>query len=58
MGESDKKNDENHENDTWPDVDRRKGPRERRVPDSDRRSGDRVVTEEEPRRQKPDRRKK
>lgn len=52
MADSDKK-----EANTWPNVDRRKGPRDRRVPEGDRRSGNRVVTEAQPRRQKPDRRK-
>lgn len=40
----------------WPHVDRRKGPKDRRV-NQDRRDGNRVVTEETPRRQYPDRRK-
>ncbi|MBD3646781.1 MAG: hypothetical protein HUJ31_04860 [Pseudomonadales bacterium] len=41
---------------SWPEVERRKGPKDRRITE-DRRTDDRVVTENEPRRQKPDRRK-
>jgi len=52
-----KSNKKDGEEDSWPNVDRRKGPPDRRAPDGDRRSGDRVVTEQEPRRQQPDRRK-
>ncbi|MBL6690306.1 MAG: hypothetical protein ISP91_07935 [Pseudomonadales bacterium] len=36
---------------------RRKGPSDRRIPNSDRRTGDRVVEEQNPRRKNPDRRK-
>lgn len=55
MADSDDKAPDSNEG-TWPEVDRRKGPRDRRV-NEDRRDGDRVVTESEPRRQKSDRRK-
>ena len=42
--------------DDKPSEERRQGPTDRRVVDSDRRDSDRVINEESPRRQDPDRR--